>query len=212
MIYYVKGTFVACFLLPDVAFLFSDGLVTLTKPNEPKKVISTSFSKIHQVNNHTAFLTYGRFLPDLEDRIKEVIEENDRPSELGNKFSAIMSELWKRAPKENVKTGAIIVSFQGNVPYSFVVESTSNPPFISGPRHMPTRDQQLSIGAISHDEKRFKSGDRLTREIQSLIHKGRPLGPKSFRDSFNKVKDDLARISDEIGGTTFELILRPQAF
>jgi len=212
MLYFLKGTFVACFLLPNIAFLFSDGLVSQNKPNEPKIIFSKNFSKIHKVNDHTAFLTYGRFLPDLEDRIKESVKVNDGPTELGKKFSAIMSELWEKAPKENVKTGAIIISFQGNIPYSFVVESTSNPPFMPGPRHMPTKDQQLSIGAISHDEEKFKSADRLVKQIQLLNHKGVQLNHKSFRDSFNKVKNDLAKLSNEIGGNTFELILQPKSF
>jgi hypothetical protein len=209
MLYYLKGTFVACILLPNAAFLFSDGLVTLTKPNEPKTIFSNSFSKVHKINDHCGFLTYGRFLPDLENRVKESIKENDGPAAMGRIFSNIMEELWKNAPKENVKTGAMVISFQKNIPYCFVVESTSNPPFKPGPRVMPSKDQQLTIGAVCHDEKEFQSNSMLTEQIQLLIDKGIQLNHDRFREAFDKVKNDLSKLSNEIGGNTFELILQP---
>lgn len=209
MLDYLKGTFVACILLPDTAFLFSDGLVTQNKPNEPKKIVSKNFSKVHKVNDLCAFLTYGRFLPDLEDRINASIKVNDGPTKIGRKFSVIMSELWKNAPKENVKTGAMVISFQKNIPYCFVVENTSNPPFKPGPRLMPSKNQQISIGAVCHDEEKLKSSNRLTKQVELLANKGVQLNHKRFRESFDKVKNELAKLSEEIGGNTFELILNP---
>jgi len=206
---YLKGTFVACILLPNVSYLYSDGLVTQTKPNEPKIIFSKNFSKIHKINDHCAFLTYGRFLPDLEDRVKKSIKENDGPAAIGRKISKIMEELWEDAPKENVKTGAMVISFQKNIPYCIVVESTSNPPFKPGPRVMPSKDQQIRIGAVCHDEEKFQSANLFTKQIQLLIDKGIQLNPVRFREAFDKVKNDLAKVSDEIGGNTFELILQP---
>lgn len=209
MLYYLFGTFVACILLPNSAILFSDGLVTLNKPNEPKSIYSTTFSKIHQINSHCAFLTYGRFLPDLESRAQDIIEINDNPIDIGNKFSTIMKEFWENAPKENVKTGAIIVSFQNNIPYCFVVESTTTVPFKPGPLVMPTTGQNLRIGAVCHDEEKFLSSNRLKNQIQILIDERITLNQANLRNAFDIVKNNLAEECDEIGGTTFELILHP---
>lgn len=209
MLYYLCGTFVACILLPNVAFLFSDGLVTQSKPNEPKIVISKNFSKIHKINKHCAFLTYGRYLPDLKDKMMNSVKETDSPSELGKKFSNTMKKLWKDTPKENVKTGAMIISFQKNIPYCFVVESSSDPPFKPGPLQMPSVEQQIKIGAICHDEEKLQSGHMLTKQIQLLIDKGIQLNQAQFRKAFDIVKNDLDVLSSEIGGNTFELTLQP---
>ena len=209
MLYYLYGTFVACILLPNSALLFSDGLVTLNRPNEPKIIYSTTFSKIHQINNHCAFLTYGRFLPDLESRAQDSIKVNDSPIEIGRKFSIIMKELWEDAPKENVKTGAMIISFQNNIPYCFVVESTTNLPFKPGPLVMPTIGQDLRIGAVCHDEEKYKSSNRLKNQIQILIDKNITLNQANLRNAFDIVKNNLEKECDDIGGTTFELLLHP---
>jgi hypothetical protein len=90
-----------------------------------------------------------------------------------------------------------------------VVESTSIPAFKPGPLVMTSKDQPIRIGAVCHDEEKFKSSHRLSKQLQILIEKGTQLNYESFRESFDKVKNDLAKLSDEIGGDTFELILRP---
>lgn len=121
-----------------------------------------------------------------------------------------MKELWEKAPKENVKTGVMVISFtKDKTPYCFVVESTSNPPFQPGPLVMPSKDNPIRVGAVCHDEEKFKSSNRLAKHLQLLIDNGIQLNHERLRESFDKVKNDLAKVSDEIGGNTFELILKP---
>ena len=207
---HLEGTFVAAILTLDRAHLFSDGIVILNHPSYLKKKVSDQFSKVHKINPHCAILTYGRYLPDLVTTASNRIDEADDLDTIKARFNSIFEELWDRAPKDGVKTGAIIVCFdKKRVPCSFVMESTSIPPFHPGPIHCPTASEPITIGAVCHDEGRYASCQRLIAELQKLIGRGFRPTHETFRAAFDNVKKELSLLSDEIGGNTFELILKP---
>lgn len=205
---FLKGTFVASILTLDKAYLFSDGIVTLNHPDHPTRQVSDSFSKVHKINSHCGILTYGRFLPDLVELACTQIKDEDNLEQIRTKFKLLFTNLWKKAPKTGVKTGAIIVTFnRKRTPCCFVVESTSTPEFEPGPLNLPSDYSPITLGAVCHDEAQLQSCKRLTVELQGLINMGFQMNRDMFRKAFDNVKEQLSKVSHEIGGKTFELVL-----
>lgn len=205
---FLKGTFVACILTLDKAYLFSDGIVTLNRPDHPSRQVSDSFSKIHKINSNCAILTYGRFLPDLVKLARNQIKNEDNLMQIKTKFKLLFTNLWEKAPKTGVKTGAIIVTFNKEIiPCCFVIESTSTPEFEPGPLNLPSDYSPITLGAVCHDETQLESCKKLTAELQGLINIGFKMNRDVFRKAFDNVKEQLSKVSSEIGGITFELVL-----
>ena len=209
---FLKGTFVACILTLDKAYLFSDGIVTLNLPDHPTRQVSDSFSKVHKINSNCGILTYGRFLPDLVELACTQIKDEDNLEQIRTKFKLLFTKLWEKAPKTGVKTGAIIVTFnRKRTPCSFVVESTSTPEFEPGPLHLPSDYSPLTLAltlaSVCQDEAQLQSGERLSVELQRLINMGFQMNRDVFRKAFDNVKEQLSKVSNEIGGKTFELVL-----
>lgn len=203
------GTLISTIITKENIYLFSDGRTVNLDNGE----INNLHTKVHRLSKFCGLLVAGVYMPDLPSQVSTIASSNNLiyANQIADVVQKVISKIWEYLENNNPpdkiaasRAFAFICGYDNLfIPRLYYVDSQTTPKFTIKERFLFSEKTDLEIAAMSTGSGEFENPTQMLTDSILKLYKYNSVIENVFLDSFDSVKEELAKSYPKIGGNTF---------